>query len=500
MRGIRVWFFILALTVALTMAGWPGSQVQAATPAWAFKLGNSFAEEVHGVAIGPGSEVVITGSFHGTVDFDPGPGETTLTATNGASAFIAKYSQDGALIWVRGIFGEDDVVGNDVVVDGYGYIGIVGDFQSTADFDPGPNLVQDTSRGEEDIFLLRLDPNGNYDWHWTGGSNRSDTGTGIAVGPGEHLYITGSFEKDLAFDPAPSKIRLSSNGDDDAFVARFTSYGEVLWARGWGGSGDDVGEAVGVDRNGRVFTVGTFEGRDVDLDPTWTGAEFSSAGKKDIFLTVLEKDSSWRWSTPFGGPGEDRVTDLVVTLDGAFYMTGRFDNTADFDHFGAGGEITSKGEADIFLLKYNGVQSFAWVEGFGAGRTDRGASLSSDPVGNITMLAAFEQTVDFDPGPGETLLTSTSQDDMAVAQYTPGGDLRRAQLIIGTADEEPRAIAVDAYGAVVITGEFQGALDFGNSLTATANDGATYDIFLAKLPAADWAPDLQKSYAGLIMR
>ena len=283
-------------------------------------------------------------------------------------------------------------------------------------------------------------------------------------------------------------------------MARFTSYGVVLWARGWGGSGDDSGVAVGVDNQGRVFTVGTFEGRDVDLDPTFTGSEFSSAGKEDIFLTVLQKDSSWRWSTRFGGVGRDQVTDLVVTFDGAFYMTGRFDVTADFDHFGAGGEITSKGESDIFLVKYNGVQSFAWVNGFGAASTDRGAGLSRDLLGNVTLLAAFEQTVDFDPGPGEALLTSTSQDDMAVAQYAPDGSLRRAQVIAGTVDEEPRAVAVDAYGAVLVTGEFQGALDFGNGLTATANDGATYDVFLVKLPAADWSPGLQKHYAGLIMR
>ena len=497
MRGMRVWFFMLGIAAALW---WPGSQAQAATPSWVFKLGNSQSEEVRGVAIGPSSEVVITGAFHGTVDFDPGPGTVALTSTGGASAFIAKYSQDAALVWVRGIFGDDDAVGHDVVVDDLGYVGVVGVFQGTADFDPSGVVLQETSKGEEDIFLIRLDPNGNYDWHWKGGSNQSDSGESIAVGPDNHLYITGSFENDMAFDPAPSKIVLSSDGEDDAFVARFTSYGVVLWARGWGGGGDDSGYAVGVDSNGRVYTVGTFEGHDVDLDPTWTGSEFSSAGKEDIFLTVLEKDSSWRWSTRFGGAGHDQVTDLVVTPSGAFYMTGRFDVTADFDHFGAGGEITSKGDTDIFLVKYNGVQSFAWVNGFGAGGTDRGADLSRDPLGNVMLLAAFEQTVDFDPGPGEVLLTSTSQDNMAVVKYAPDGSLRRAQVIAGTADEEPRAVAVDNYGAVLIAGDFQGSLDFGNGLTATANDGTTYDIFLAKLPVTDWTPGLQKNYFGLIAR
>lgn len=497
MRGMRVWFVLLGMAAALWL---PGDRAQAAASSWAFGLGNAASEQVYAVALGRNGEVVITGAFRGTVDFDPGPGVATLTATGGDAAFVAKYSADGALLWVSGIMGDDDVVGRDVVVDTIGYIGVVGSFQGTADFDPGPGIVQATSEGDEDVFLLRLDPNGNYDWHWKGGDSRSDSGEGIAVGPENHLYITGSFEGDMPFDPAPSKIVLSSNGDDDAFVARFTSYGLVLWARGWGGSGDDSGYAVGVDAAGRVFTVGGFEGRHVDLDPTWTGAEFTSAGKEDIFLTVLERDSSWRWSTRFGGPGEDRVTDLVVTPGGAFYMTGRFANTADFDHFGAGGEIASKGEADIFLVKYNGVQSFAWANGFGGARSDVGAGLSRDLLGNVTILASFEQTVDFDPGPGVAMLTSTGQDDLAVAQYAPDGSLRRAQPLAGPGDEEPSGVVVDDYGAVIVTGAFQTTLDLGDGLNVTGFAGPTYDIFLAKLPAADWSPGLQKTYAGLIAR
>jgi hypothetical protein len=497
MRGMRVWFVLVGVVAALWL---PGSRAQAETSSWVFGLGNSLSEQVHAAALGRHGEVVITGAFRGTVDFDPGPGVVTLTSTGGSSAFIAKYSQDGALIWARGLFGEDDAEGRDVVVDATGYIGVVGNFKNAVDMDPGPSVVQATSEGAEDVFLLRLDPDGNYDWHWKGGDSSSDSAEGVAVGPGNHLYITGGFEGDMSFDPSPSKIVISSNGDDDAFVARFTSYGLVLWARGWGDSGDDSGYAVGVDAQGRVFTVGGFEGRDVDLDPTWTGSEFSSAGKEDVFLTVLQPDASWRWSTRFGGPGEDRVTDLVVTPEGAFYMTGRFANTADFDHLGAGGVITSKGESDIFLVKYNGVQAFAWAHGFGGAQSDQGAALSRDLLGNVTFLASFEQTVDFDPGPGVSTLTSTVEDDLAVAQYTADGSLRRAQLLAGPADEQPGGVAVDEYGAVIVTGAFQTTLDLGGGLDVSGFTGPTYDVFLAKLPAADWSPGLQKTYAGIVTR
>ncbi len=59
---------------------------------------------------------------------------------------------------------------------------------------------------------------------------------------------------------------------------------------------------------------------------------------------------------------------------------------------------------------------------------------------------------------------------------------------------------MDDYGAVIVTGAFQTTLDLGGGLNVSGFAGPTYDIFLAKLPAADWSPGLQKTYAGIIAR
>ncbi|MGZ6554756.1 MAG: hypothetical protein ACXVDV_19355, partial [Bacteroidia bacterium] len=104
-----------------------------------------------------------TGGFSGTVDFDPGPG--TFNISTGFlidNVFITKLNASGNLVWAKNIEGSLVAAGVSIALDGSGNVYVLGHFNGTYDFDPGPGTDSLTSTGSNDIFILKLDPSGNF--------------------------------------------------------------------------------------------------------------------------------------------------------------------------------------------------------------------------------------------------------------------------------------------------------------------------------------------------
>lgn len=490
---MRTWRIGYRLLLGLLLAcAW--TTARAATPdPWVVVIGNAQSQGAAAVATDTHGNVYVTGTFRGTVDFDPGPGEVTLTSDQATASYIAKYNTGGDLVWVRPLQGDDDVRAYDIVVDHAGYIGVTGSFEGTADLDPGPGVAQFESEGSEDIFLVRVDPNGNLDWGYSAGDSNSDVSYAIAVDAFNDLYITGSFEGDIQFGPQAAMF-LSAEDEDDAFVARFTSFGRMEWIRQYGGDGDEEGRDVGVDARRMVYIVGVFDD-EIDLDAGHTDDERRSQGKEDMFLVILEEGGNHRGAFQIGGRESERMPQILVEADGSFYLTGDFGDSVNFDPASDAGLATSRGESDFFLAKYAPNRQLIWLYTNGAGRTDTSEGISRDILGNVYITGAFEETIDFDPTDDEAILTALGQDDIYVASFRPNGSLRTVHALRGAADEEPRGLAVDALGNVFVAGDFQGTLDLGNGLTAVADSTpGAYDSFVAKLSAADWLPDLTSLY------
>ena len=162
---------------------------------WTAGMGGVLEESNSAIAVGPGGSVVTVGTFQGSADFDPGPGAKILSSRGSKDSFIVKLSSDGDLIWAVSIGGTRETVANDVVIDSYGDIYIVGTFSEWTDFDPGPaEYGAKSNDGSADIFLLRLDAYGNLVWVGTTGSDQSDEGTAVYVDGRRNIYITGNFE------------------------------------------------------------------------------------------------------------------------------------------------------------------------------------------------------------------------------------------------------------------------------------------------------------------
>ncbi|MBU1226332.1 MAG: thrombospondin type 3 repeat-containing protein [Actinobacteria bacterium] len=257
---------------------------------WVKQFGGTDWDYSEQVAVNASGAIAITGLFWGTADFDPGAGTANLTSAGISDGFIVRLSASGDLAWA-GRFGSaagrDEAAG--VAVDTAGITHATGHYSGTIDADPGAATTNLTSNGGDDAFLVKIGATGNLVWARTLGGNSTDYGIGLAVDATGTSYVTGLFYGTADFDPGAGTANLTSHGTADVFAAHFDASGNLIWARGWGGTASDIGYGIDAAASGFSTVTGRFAGT-ADLDPGPGTLEATSAGGDDAFVSHLPPD------------------------------------------------------------------------------------------------------------------------------------------------------------------------------------------------------------------
>src|SRR6185295_16643017 len=173
---------------------------------WAQRVGGANPDTAYGLSVDGADRVALAGNFFGTVDFDPGAGVFNL-ASSQFDAFVFVLDSTGGFAWARRIGGANNDIAVDVGTTTGGAV-VVGNFQGTADLDPGGGSVPVTSHGGDDAFVVELDAGGAFVWGGAFGGSSGDRVGGLAIGPPGHIYLTGEFSDTVDFDPGPGLFSL----------------------------------------------------------------------------------------------------------------------------------------------------------------------------------------------------------------------------------------------------------------------------------------------------
>ncbi|MDX2282995.1 MAG: hypothetical protein NW241_02490 [Bacteroidia bacterium] len=397
---------------------------------WAAASGGTSDDFGAAIAIGDSGQVYVLGFFSGTADFDPGPGVSTLTSAGNIGLFVQKLNADGSFRWARSWGGVLEQAGASIALDDSGHVYLTGGFEGTVDFDPGPGVSTRTSAGAYDIFVQKLDAQGNFLWVQAWGGTSSDFGTSVISGDSGSVYLTGVFAGTADFDLGPGSSPRSSAGGDDVFVQKLDAQGNFLWARTWGGASDDRSNAVTADAAGAVYTTGWFAGT-ADADPGPGSSPLAAAGGVDIFVQKLDAQGNFLWAAAWGGTSDEEGFSIAADASGQVYTTGVFAGTADFDPGPGSSPRSSAGGDDVFVQCMDAQDHFLWARTWGGIANDGGASIAADAAGQVYTAGSFAGTVDFDPGTGSSPLTAAGAEDIFVQNMRPcapsaGTDVIRA--------------------------------------------------------------------------
>jgi PKD-like domain/Secretion system C-terminal sorting domain len=456
---------------------------------WALQQGGQGGENGRAIVSDNWGNIYVTGSFSDTVDFDPGPDEYTLIAEGSRDLFVSKMNPTGQLLWAQSIGGYGDFsLGRAISLDTAGNVYVTGEFQGTIDFDFGSGVHYLSSATDElsDVFILKIDTDGNYIWAKGFGAGGDDVPYGIAVDVMSNTYVTGVFLYQVDFNPEPGNANiyyLSSNGSRDAFVLKLNSEGDFVWAKAFGGEGNvDNGWGISLDTFNNVLITGSFN-ETVDFDPGSDQFFISAQGVSDVFILKLSNNGDFVWVKDIGGIlGNIYSHDVMVDEDGHVYAIGSFDGTVDFD---PGPDVydlssTVSIDNDIFIFKLNDDGLFIWAKRVGDGRDDSWAG-TIDQSNYIYLTGTFDGTVDFDPGSSVYELVATMRDAYKLKLNTEG-EFVWAGSLTGSGDILPYSIVLDNWDNIYTTGFFWETSDFdpGNEVYELTSNGYT-DIFIHKM-------------------
>jgi len=286
----------------------------------------------------------------------------------------------------------------------------------------------------------------------------------VAVDGSGNAVVTGEFTGTVDFGGG----RLTSAGDNDLFLVKYSSDGSHLWSKRFGGALTDRGYAVAVDSTGSVLVAGYFMGV-VDFG----GGPLSSSGNADIFVAKYSSAGVHVWSKRFGGTGHDFAYGLAVDGNDNLVMTGFFGWFGGPVDFG-GGAMTSVGDSDVFVAKFNAAGAHLWSKRCGGTGADRAQGIAVDANGNVAITGYFSLTADFGGSP----LTSAGARDIFVAEYSSAGAHLWSKRFGDTSDDIGASLAFDPSGRVVVTGDYYGSINFGGAALVSVGSG---NMFLAML-------------------
>ncbi len=429
----------------------------------------------------PSGEMIVSGGFEGTVDFDPGEDTHFLTSFGAKDVYVAKIDVEGNLLWVKQIGGTGDDFPRNVSCDASGNIYITGVFEGTADMDPGEATVNFTSIGGKDVFIAELNGNGDYIWAGQLGGVNDGTGTRVMVAPSGNIYISGYYIGTFDFDPGPAEFYMSTNGQS-IFVEKLNSNHEFVWAKTMGSTLFDYCQSMCLDEEENVYTIGSFKGEG-DFDPGDGTVLFTVFGGNDIFVSKLNSNGNYVWAKHMGGTSDEFGQSIVYDYEGHLYITGNFMGAVDFAPDDGGMILTSFGGRDEFTGKMDTEGNLLWVNQIGGEGDQSSYAMALDNNNNVYVTGYFTETADFDPGEGTYWMTSAGDLDAFVSKLSSNGTFIWAAGMGGPLYDRGMSVISDQ-GNVYTVGYFGGTADFDpgieNYLLTALGERAT---FISKLGA-----------------
>jgi Beta-propeller repeat len=450
---------------------------------WAKDVGGTGYDEGLSIVADSADNIYTTGNFADTVDFDPSVGISNLTSEGNGDIFVSKSDSNGGLVWAKSMGGLMDDFGLSTALDSSGNIYITGGFGDSVDFDPGASSLILTGLGFNDIFVSKLDNDGNFVWAKNMGGTGNEYGISIALDSSGNIYITGFFDGTVDFDPGLDTFNITSAGAEDIFVAKLDSDGNFVWAKTMGGLDSDYGgRGITIDSNDNVYTTGTFYGT-VDFDPGLGTFNITSAGAEDIFISKLDENGNFVWAKSMGGTeGMDAGQSITVDASDNIYVTGAFWSIIDFDPGPDIFNMTSAGGEDIFISKLDSNGNFIWAKRMGGTDYDHGYGIAVDSSENVYTAGYFGSVSDFNPGTGTFNISADGSEDIFISKLDNNGNFVWAKGIGGTEWDGADDLALDSNGNIYTTGEFQLTSDFDTgAATANLTSAGDADIFISKL-------------------
>lgn len=299
-----------------------------------------------------------TGSYFQTIDFDPGPGNTSINASQYADAYVCKYNTSGSLIWAKTLGDSAAVSANDIFSDASGNVISGGHFIQRGDFDPGTATYYITPAGSSDVYISKLDSNGNFVWAKTFPGSGNELLDAMDMDANGNIYLCVSFTTSFDADPGPGTTMMNTSSVTGASaIIMLDSNGNFVWAKqfGEGTAGYMNCYSIAASASGAVAVTG-FHSGNADFDPSAAISIHTATGNVDGFLLKLQSNGNLDFVNFYGLANTDNIVmNCRFDANGSLYAMGYYS-----DSVRVGNQLYTSDSTGIFLHKLDAAGQTAW--------------------------------------------------------------------------------------------------------------------------------------------
>jgi hypothetical protein len=457
---------------------------------WATYYGGTENDFGIGLTTDVSGNVYITGSTLSTAGIaTKGASQTALGGSHAREdAFVAKFSSAGALLWASYFGGDSMESGVSVAMDSKGNVFVGGTTQSISGI--ATKGAYQTSLGgttiANDAFLAKFNGSGVLQWATYYGGEGNEALTGVAVDGSNNICISGYTSASAKGIATSGAFQTSSNGSYDAFLAKFSNSGALLWGTYFGGSSTDAAYSVAVDGSKNIYMSGLTYSASIAT----TGAFKTNVNtiNGNAFLTKFDSNGVQKWGTYFGGNGGDNSFGVTTNGKSDVYITGNTGSPSGIATTGAYQTSLNTQNYSAFIADFSMAGALKWATYYGGEYVDAGLAIALDKPGNIFITGYTISTTGIaSSGAYQKSLANPSAKvpDAYLAKFTNSGSFRYGTYYGGAGVEEAIAIAVDNADNIYLTGvttSDSGIATSGSFQTALAGG---YDAFLTKFQICD---------------
>jgi hypothetical protein len=398
-------------------------------------------------------------------------GTFTLQNSGQSDAYVVKFDMFLTPIWAAAIGGSAEEYGLGITCDSSNNIIVVGNYASPS-ISLGSFTLNNSAASTPDMFIARMDVNGNFIWARSEGGSNWDNCAAVDMNTANgDVYVAAAYYLDTMIIGSDT---LLNRGGYDLVLMKFDINGNYLWSRNAGGNYNDLANAVAYDKNNNCVVISGGFASDSLKFPTDTLLNPAMA-LPETFVVKYDVNGNCIWAERSGAGDNDHSVGVDIGSNGNIYVGGHYHSP--FFVF-ANDTLFNQGQGDVYLLVYdvNGVP--LWSKSAGGLEQDFGYNVFVDGLDNIYYAGMFSSiTIDFgtyqhnNPNINENMfMTVYDQNGNETGSISGGG--------LGT--DYINSVVANPGGIYVVGGFGTPGMTMGlSTLTNTDASGNTFDMFIA---------------------
>lgn len=313
---------------------------------------------------------------------------------------------------------------------------------------------QNTLGGGTDLFLAKFNSTGTRLWATYYGGTGNEHKTGMAIDTSGNIYISGQTDATTGVATTGSHQATFGGGTYDAFLVKFNSAGDRVWATYYGGTQNEIGFGVSTDASGNVY----MSGQSNSTSGISTTGSFQTACNgcslflSDAFLVKFNSAGSRLWATYYGGTDNDYGYGVAADASGNVYLAGYTFSTSGISSTGAF-KTTFGGVRDAFLVKFSSSGSRLWGTYYGGTGDDVGYSIATEGSANVYLAGLTTSTSGIATTGSFQAAFGGGSFDAFLVKFNSAGSRVWGTYYGGADKEEQYNVVTDNAGNVFLAGD-----------------------------------------------